>query len=101
MFALMPDGRTIEAHYQCDVKGHAPGSSDWRLGKGKPPLDTTKDMYVEYKCLWAEWAEQNPELMRELATACEHHDYTLSDKFANTGVSQARALAELLNERTY
>lgn len=101
MFALMPDGRTIEAHYQCDVKGIAPGSSDWKLGKGKPPVDTTKDMYAEYKKLWVIWADNNPDLMRELSRVCELHDYTLSDKFANTGVSQARALCELLNERTY
>lgn len=46
------DGRTIEAHYQCDVKGYAPGSSDWKLGKGKPPLDPSVDTYGAYLQLW-------------------------------------------------
>jgi predicted glycosyl hydrolase (DUF1957 family) len=101
MFALMPDGRTIEAHYQCDVKGIAPGSSDWRLGKGKPPVDKSIDSWGEYKKLWTIWADNNPDLMRELSEACALMDYTLSDKFANTDISQARALCELLNERTY
>ncbi|WDS62349.1 hypothetical protein [Pseudomonas phage D6] len=101
MFALMPDGRTIEAHYQCDVKGIAPGSTDWRLGKGKPPVDRSKDLWKEYKQLWTVWADLNPDLMRELSEACALMDYTLSDKFANTDISQARALCELLNERTY
>jgi hypothetical protein len=99
MFALMPDGRTIEAHYQCDVKGYAPGSTDWRLGKGKPPLDPSKDMWTEYLKLWRTWAEHNPDLMDILATESEMNDYVLSDKFANTDISQARALCELLNER--
>lgn len=98
MFALMPDGRTVEAHYQCDVKGHAPGSTDWRLGKSKPPLDKTKNLWVEYKELWRIWAINNPDLMRILAEECKWFDSTLSDKFANSDISQARALAELLNE---
>lgn len=95
----MPDGRTIEAHYQCDVKGHAPGSSDWRLGKGKPPLDTSKNMWVEYLKLWNVWADHNPDLLLTLANISEMNDFILSDKFANTDISQARALCEILNER--
>lgn len=98
MFATLADGRTIEAHYQCDVKGHAPGSTDWKLGKGKPPLDRTKDMWVEYKKLWTEWALLNPDLMRILAEESKWFDCLLSDKFASSPISQARALAELLNE---
>lgn len=94
----MPDGRTIEEHYQCDVKGYQPGGTNWRAGKGKPALDPSKDLWVEYKALWATWARSNPELMRELAQKAIEHDYYLSDVFASTPVSQARALAELLNE---
>lgn len=98
MYARMPDGRTVEAHYQCDVKGYAPGSDHWKLGKGKPPLDRSKDMWYEYKELWRVWAINNPDLMRVLAEESKWFECTLSDKFANSNISQARALAELLNE---
>ena len=95
--AKMPDGRVLEAHYQCCVKGYQPGGTDWRLGKGKPPLDTTVDLWQEYLKLWKIWAKEHPNLMSELkasATAC---GYKLSDKFAKTDISQARALAHILN----
>jgi hypothetical protein len=36
--------------------------------------------------------------MRELAGRAAENDYYLSDVFASTPVSQARALSELLNE---
>lgn len=49
--AIMPDGRSIEQHYQCDVKGYDPGGRNWRLGKGRPPLDTSKDLWGEYLAL--------------------------------------------------
>lgn len=94
----MPDGRTIECHYQCDVKGYNPGGTNWRDGKGKPPLDTTVDLWGAYKDLWLVWAKANPELMRELAVGAQANDLWLSDCFANTDISQARALCELLNE---
>lgn len=94
----MPDGRTIECHYQCDVKGYDPGGTNWRAGKGKPPLDSSIDLWEAYKGLWRTWAQNNPELMRELAKGAANNDYYLSDVFASTPVSQARALSELLNE---
>ncbi len=96
--AYMPDGRTIEAHYQCDVKGYAIGSTNWRLGKGKPPLDKTKDMWAEYLNLWKTWASNNPKLLTELRELAATKNNTLSDMFATTPVNQARALATILNE---
>lgn len=48
-----------------------------------------------YLPLWQEWAKQNPELMQELRE--KSAGKVLTDKFANTRVSQARALAEILN----
>jgi hypothetical protein len=45
--------------------------------------------------LWQEWAKQNPELIAELAEKSKGK--ILTDKFAKTQVSQARALAEILN----
>lgn len=51
--------------------------------------------YVGYLPLWQEWAKQNPELMSELREKAKGK--VLTDKFAKTQVSQARALAEILN----
>ena len=52
--------------------------------------------YTEgYLPLWQEWAKQNPELIQELRE--KSSGKVLTDKFANTRVSQARALAEILN----
>lgn len=98
LFAVMPDGRTIECHYQCDVKGYQPGGTNWRLGKGKPPLDRSKDMWVAYLALWDTWAHAHPDLMNELAAEAIKKNRVLSDTFATTPVNQARALAELLNK---
>ena len=94
----MPDGRSIEMHYQCDVKAYDPGGTNWRLGKGKPPLDITKDLWKEYLNLWKIWASNNPLLIKELEFLVSKSNYTLTDSFATTDVNQARALATILNE---
>lgn len=98
LFARMPDGRTIEMHYQCDVKGYQPGGTNWRLGKGKPPLDPSVDLYAAYKALWLEWAENHKPEMRELYEAAKKTGGVLSDMFASGPISQARALADILND---
>ena len=52
--------------------------------------------YTEgYLPLWQEWARQNPELIEELREKAKGK--VLTDRFANTRVSQARALADILN----
>ena len=51
--------------------------------------------YEGYLPLWQEWARQNPELIEELRTKAAGK--TLTDQFADTRVSQARALADILN----
>lgn len=94
LFAKLPDGRTIEEHYQCDVKGYNPGGTNWRDYKGKPAVDPTTDLWEEYLKLWWQWAELNPELIEELRNVCGG---MLSDMFADTQISQARALAHILN----
>lgn len=48
-----------------------------------------------YLPLWQEWAKQNPELIEELRE--KSAGKVLTDKFASTRVSQARALADILN----
>lgn len=97
--ARLPDGRTIEEAYQLDEgKGYRKFSNDWRFGKGKPPLDPSVDLYAVYKGLWRTWVLANPLLFQELRALAEKNDRLLSDRFATTPISQARALAELLNE---
>ncbi|MNF70215.1 hypothetical protein D3C85_888920 [compost metagenome] len=99
MVARLSDGFTIEEHYQLDEgKGYRKYSNDWRFGKGKPPLDPSVDLYGVYKQLWRQWVLENPELFEELRQLAIANNYLLSDRFATTPVSQARALAELLNE---
>lgn len=95
--AIMPDGRSIECHYQCDVKGYDPGGTNWRAGKGKPPLDRSKDMWTEYLALWNTWAASNLPLLRELYVKARQHNGVLSDRFATTPVNQAHALSVILN----
>ena len=53
--------------------------------------------YKGYLPLWQEWARQNPELIEELKEKSKGK--VLTDQFANTRVSQARALADILNEK--
>lgn len=97
LFARLKDGRTVEEHYQCDVKGHNPGGTNWKDYKGTAPLDTSKDMVVEYQKLWDEWAEINPDLIEVLRYNADQHAGVLSDVFAWTDVTQANALAVILN----
>lgn len=96
--AKMSDGRNLEMHYQCDVKKYQPGGTDWRLGKGKPPLDSTVDLWYEYLGLWRTWAKMFPHLLEELYRTVPLFNYTLTDCFASTDINQAHALSVLLNE---
>lgn len=101
--AIMPDGRSLEHWYQCDVKGYDPGGTNWRLGKGKPPLiDYPGDeLYQFYKSLWKLWAIRNHRLLLELRAQALLHGGVLTDCFAaanENSVNQARALSEILNE---
>lgn len=53
--------------------------------------------YTEgYLPLWQKWASQNSQLMQELRVKAQGK--TLTDKFASTKVSQARALSEILSK---
>lgn len=94
-------GMTIENVYQSVIK---------KSGKGKAPSADSKLYNPELKTkaeqedfsyrggylpLWQEWARQNPELIQELRE--KSAGKVLTDKFASTRVSQARALAEILN----
>ena len=97
-FARLEDGRTIEQHYQCDVKAYDPGGVNWKLGKGRPPRDRSIDLYSEYLKLWERWAAMNPSLIEELRAIAQMHRGMLSDRFATSPVNQARALSDILNK---
>ncbi len=94
--ARLSDGRTIEEAYQLDVKGYRALGNDWHLGKGEPPLHRVNNLWESYLSLWRQWAEENPALMADLIARA--HGGVLTDRFAATPISQARALAHLLNE---
>lgn len=98
--AKMPDGRSIEQWYQCDVKGYDVGGTNWRLGKGKPPkfAFSPDELWNLYLSLWRLWALRNVSLLLELKKLAEQNSNMLCDRFASTNVNQARALATILNE---
>ena len=95
-------GNTIEEVYQKVVKKSGKGLPPAQSSKLYRPDLSTKEEREEYSYqegylpLWKEWAGQNPELMEKLRIASEGK--TLTDRFATTRVSQARALTELLAE---
>ena len=96
-YAKLKDGRSIEEHYQCDIKGYDIGGRNWRLGKGKPPLDTSKNLFAAYVKLWQEYFDLHPELFKEIAELAKANNYQLNDLFATTPINQANAIAYLLN----
>jgi hypothetical protein len=98
--ALMPDNRTIEQWYQCDVKGYDPGGIDWKLGKGQPSLLQYKGdgQWQMYLCLWRIWSIHNSHLVMSLFEKLVNHEDTLTDMFATSDINQARALSIIINE---
>ena len=92
--AKLSDGRTIEEAYQVGVKGY----SSIKEGLHKEPKNpmTREERWQAYKRLWQQWAKENPNKIEELRKASSGK--VLTDKFAATEISQARALAEILQE---
>jgi hypothetical protein len=99
-YARLPDGRSIEEAYQLDVKGYRKFGNNPMLGKGKPPLDRSLNLYQEYLKLWVEWARHHHTELRELRDKIlPLYGYILSDSFATTEVNQAHALSDILSGR--
>jgi hypothetical protein len=94
LHATLEDGRTIEMHYQLDVKGYDPGGTNWARGKGRPPLRKV-DLWAEYLTLWWRWATLNPGLLEELRSLATGK--VLTDRHSTGPINQARALAAILN----
>ena len=100
LFARLKDGRTIEEAYQLDIKGYRKLRFDWRQAKkdrgiNAPNRLTESERYIEYLKLWQQWALENPSLVEDLRIKASGK--VLTDKFATSSVSQARALADILN----
>lgn len=93
-YAKLDDGRSIEEHYQCDVKGYDVGGTNWRLGKGRKPIRDV-NLWEEYKKLWVKYFELNPSLISVLKNTGKT---VFTDMFATTPINQARAIAEILND---
>lgn len=70
------------------------------LGGRKLTKEELEDFsyYEGYLPLWQEWTKQNPKLIEELREKAKGK--TLTDQFASTRVSQARALADILNAQS-
>jgi hypothetical protein len=94
LVAKLADGRTIEEHYQVDVKGYASISE----GKGQDPKKpmTREEQWQQYKGLWKQYFKLNPDLLEEISKSAKGK--TLTDMFASSPNSQARAISEILNE---
>lgn len=98
-------GMTIEAVYQSVIKKSKKGQPPARSSKlFKPELKTKQEQedfsYNEgYLPLWQEWAKQNTELIEELREKSKGK--VLTDRFANTRVSQARALSDILQQTVH
>ena len=69
--------------------------NEYFFEKGKHETFEDFSYYEGYLPLWQEWAKQNPALISELKI--KSAGKTLTDKFAKTKVSQARALTDILN----
>ena len=94
-------GKTIEYVYQTVIKKSSKGSAPAVNSKlYNADLNSKQEMedfsYNKgYLPLWQEWSKQNIELIEELKEKATGK--VLTDKFANTRVSQARALSDILN----
>lgn len=99
LWATMPDGRTIEEHYQCDVKGYNIGGTDWRRYKSCKPLIklTKQETFIAYRNLWEVWASNNVDLIIELKAIAVDYNNSLTDRFSSDEVNQANALADIIN----
>lgn len=108
-FAQLNDGRYIEDIYQLDIKGNGVAQSKPITNKQNPDKSSIQktgsftrqvskeQSWNEYKNLWIQYLNENPNLLEDLKQKAKGK--VLTDMFANTDVSQARALAEILNNQ--
>ena len=107
-YAQLNDGRYIEDIYQLDIKGNGVAIAKPITDRNNPKRSDIKktgefsrevsreQSWNEYKALWRQYMQENPDLVEDLISKLGNK--VLTDKFATTDVSQARAIAEILNE---
>lgn len=89
--AKLSDGRSIEEHYQVDIKGY----TSIEEGRRNPSKNLTgEELKKAYLDLWREWADAHPELMGKLRDAALKNNNSLVSSF----LLQADVLTTLLNE---
>jgi hypothetical protein len=125
LYAKLKDGRSVEEIYQLDVKGYRKTLNEWLaagnrtyeykgkqydliakpemrwiFGKGKAPLVemSVEKSYQMYKSIWKRFAQENPLLMKSLIKEAAGKDLTDQFAAADTGITQAKALADIINE---
>ena len=98
LIARLKNGFTVEEIYQLEVKGYKIISTDWKVGKGKPPLTklSKEDLYIAYKKIWQMFFKENPLLLKDIALRAT--DKTITDMFATSEVNQAHAICDILND---
>ena len=99
--ARLRDGRTIEEAYQLDIKGYRSIGYTWLQAKKDrgvhcPRRLSEPERWQGYLDLWRQWALENPALIEDLRK--KSAGKILTDMFASSPISQARALALILNE---
>lgn len=102
LYARLRDGRTIEDAYQLDVKGYRRiGYTAMQAKRDRgahAPVRLTRDgLWKGYLALWEQWAAENPGLVAELERLSRGR--VLTDAFASSDISQARALAHIINSK--
>lgn len=88
--ATLSDGKTIKEAFEPFLARYK--STD----KSVKPL-TYKQLYLTYKNLWRQWADEHPDEIASLAV--EAKGKTLTNKYAKTNINNARVLSEILEER--
>lgn len=102
-------GKTVEQAYQ-ELKGAGKGqapAADSQIGIEVRNAEVVAERKLtkaekeaisleEYTGLWRVWAKENPDLIEDLRTKSAGRE--LTDKFAKTDVTQAKALTTILNE---
>ena len=94
--------RAIGEAYQLDVKGYRVLGYTWQEAKKDTgvhaPIRLSEDeLWNGYLSLWRQFAEENPDLVADLMR--KSSGKVLTDMFASSSVSQARAWAVILSEK--
>lgn len=95
LYAKLEDGRSIEEHYQVDVKGY----KDIASGKNRPPKDTSKNLQEEYTKLWKRYFELYPDRFEFIKEKVDS-GIKLTDQFAKSNsVNQADTIMDIVKSK--